>query len=236
VTVGHVPDELESFFQDTLTVAYERDDGRHTVVVEADNDSVGRFKILLFKAILSGTPVKVKHPARKGGRIIGNPFETGKIRIQSNEVEFCDIDTPFGVDLSAVTYFQKQQREVGNKERTIVAIRHASDGQTVTSEFFVASQRKLNLLGRYFRLEYSEIAKQAERVDASEQEMEALVAIYSGGTSGNLAGMLGIDAGSAAMLLTDLEKKGLVDEGGNGLSLTSAGKMLVSDRIEKVNT
>ncbi|WP_327052578.1 CheF family chemotaxis protein [Halomicrococcus gelatinilyticus] len=236
VTLGHVPDELESFFQDTLTVAYERDDGRHTVVIEADNDSVGRFKTLLFKAILSGTPVKVKHPARQGGRIMNNAYETGKIRIQPGEVEFRQISTPFAVDLSAVTYFQKQRREVNGTERTVVAIRHATEGQTVTSEFFVASQRKLNLLGRYFRLEYSEIAKEAERVDASEQEMEALVAIYSGGTSGNLAGMLGIDAGSAAMLLTDLEEKGLVNEGDGGLSLTSAGKMLVSDRIEKVNT
>ncbi|WP_440005554.1 CheF family chemotaxis protein [Halomicrococcus sp. SG-WS-1] len=236
VSVGHVPDELESFFNDTLTVAYERDHGRHTAVIEAGTEEVGQFKTLLFKAMLSGTPVRVKHPARVGGRVTDGEFEAGKIRIQPGRVEFCGVSEPFEVELSAVTYFQKQRREVGGDERTVVAIRHASEGQTVTSEFAVASKHKLNLLGRYFRLEYSEVAKEAERVDTSEREMEALVAIYSGASSGNLAGALGIDAGSAAMLLSDLEEKDLVDDDGERLSLSPAGKMLVSDRIEKVNT
>jgi ribosomal protein S19E (S16A) len=38
------------------------------------------------------------------------------------------------------------------------------------------------------------------------------------------------------MLLTDLREKGLVDEGEKGLSLTAQGQLLVSDRIESVNT
>ncbi len=236
ISVGHVPGDLEKFFQDTITIAYE-DDGRHVAVIEAESDDhVGRFKVLLFKAMLSGTPATMKHPARVGGRVTDESFHTGKLRIQPGKVEFLGIPGPFEVDLSGVTYFQKQTREVGGKRRTVVAIRHNHDGQTVTSEFAVASDRKLNLLGRYLRLEYGEISQQAERIDVSEQEMEALVAIYSGAGSGNLAGALGIDAGSAAMVLTEIEKKELVEEDSDGLALTPPAKMLVSDRIEKVNT
>lgn len=236
ISVGHVPSELEGFFQDTITVAFERDDGHHAAVIEAKNDNVGKFKVFLFKAILSGTPVTVKHPARVGGRVTSERFETGKLRIQPGKVEFLGIPDPFAVDLSGVSYFQKQNRDVGGQSRTVVAIRHTDDGQTVTSEFVVATERKLNLLGRYLRLEYAEISQRAERIDVTEQEMEALVAIYSGANSGNLAGALGINAGSAAMVLTEIEKKELVDPGNDGLSLTAPGKMLVSDRIERVNT
>ncbi|MCO8253390.1 CheF family chemotaxis protein [Haladaptatus sp. AB618] len=236
ISVGHVPSDLEGFFQDTVTVAYEADDGRHTAVIEAKNDNVGKFKVFLFKAILSGTPVTVKHPARVGGRVTDQGFETGKLRIQSGSVEFLGIPDPFAVDLSGVSYFQKQDRDVGGTTRTVVAIRHADNGQTVTSEFVVAADRKLNLLGRYLRLEYAEISQQAERIDVTEQEMEALVAIYSGANSGNFAGALGIDAGSASMVLTEIEKKGLVNPANDGLSLTPPAKMIVSDRIEKVNT
>lgn len=237
VSVGHVPMGLEAFFQDTITVAFEADDGRHVAVIEAEGDDhVGKFKVLLFKAMLSGTPVMVKHPARVGGRVTDEPFQSGTLRIQPSRVEFLGIPEPFAVDLSGVTYFQKQDRDVGGETRTIVAVRHAEGGQTVTSEFAVAADRKLNLLGRYLRLEYAEISQRAERIDVSEQEMEALVAIYSGASSGNLAGMLGIDAGSAAMVLTELEKKELVDDDAGELALTAPAKMLVSDRIEKVNT
>ncbi|WP_049970239.1 CheF family chemotaxis protein [Haladaptatus cibarius] len=237
VSVGHVPGDLEEFFQDTITVAYEGDDRRNTVVIEAQSDDhVARFKVLLFKAMLSGTPVMVKHPARVGGRVTGNEFQSGKLRIQPGKVEFLGVSRPFVVDLSGVTYFQKQDRDVGGTKRTVVAIRHTTDGQTMTSEFAVADDRKLNLLGRYLRLEYGEISQQAERINVTEQEMEALVAIYSGASSGNLAGTLGIDAGSAAMVLTEIEKKELVEEGSGGLSLTPPAKMIVSDRIEKVNT
>ncbi|GKZ12503.1 CheF family chemotaxis protein [Haladaptatus sp. T7] len=236
ISVGHVPSELEGFFQDTITVAFERDGAGHSAVIEAKNDNVGKFKVFLFKAILSGTPVTVKHPARVGGRVTGETFETGKLRIQPGKVEFLSIPEPFAVDLSGVSYFQKQDRDVGGQTRTVVAIRHNDNGQTVTSEFAVGAERKLNLLGRYLRLEYAEISQRAERIDVTEQEMEALVAIYSGANSGNLAGALGIDAGSAAMVLTEIEKKELVDPSDDGLSLTAPGKMLVSDRIEKVNT
>lgn len=236
ISVEHVPTELEEFFQDTVTVAFERDDGRYAAVIEAKNDNVGKFKVFLFKAILSGTPVTVKHPARIGGRVTGERFETGTLRIQPGAVEFLGIPEPFTVHLSGVSYFQKQDRDVGGTTRTVVAIRHTDDGRTVTSEFAVATDRKLNLLGRYLRLEYAEISQRAERIDVSEQEMEALVAIYSGANSGNLAGALGIDAGSAAMVLTEIEKKELVDPTDDVLSLTAPAKMLVSDRIEKVNT
>lgn len=236
VNVGHVPQGMEAFFQDTVTIGFERDDERRVAVIESGTDEVAKFKTLLFKAQLNGVATTVKHPARVGGRVTDSRFRTGKLRIHPGKVEFYDLPDPFAVELANVTYFQKQDRTVNDGASTVVSIRHAHDGDTVTSEFAVPTERKLNLLGRYLRLEYTEIAEAAEEVDVSEEEMEALVAVYSGATSADLGGMLGSDAGSATMLLNGLREKGLVDEGTGGLSLTAQGQLLVSDRIEQVNT
>ncbi|USZ68121.1 hypothetical protein NGM10_15495 [Halorussus salilacus] len=231
INVGQVPAELESFFQDTITIAYEDGNARRSAVIEAGSEEVSRFKTVLFKAQLSGSEARVKHPARVGGRVTDETFRPAKLRIEPGEVRFVGTET-VTVDLASVTYFQRETREVGS----VVAVRHTDEGQSVTSEFALATDRKLNLLGRYLRLEYSELAQQVENVDASEAEMEALVAIYSGGQSGDLAGMLGVDSSRVTMLLNDLREKGLIDEGARGLALTAQGKLLVSDRIETVNT
>lgn len=230
INVGQVPDDLEAFFQDTIMIVFRKNDARRVAVVEADSEEVSRFKTVLFKAQLSGTQVRVRHPSRIGGRVTDASFRPAKLKIEPGQVRFVG-DDPVTVELANVTYFQKEEQEVGS----VLVVRHAEEGQHVTSEFAIDSDRKLNLLGRYLRLEYSEIAQQVEGVNVSEDEMEALVAIYSGGTSGNLAGMLGVDSSQVTMLLNDLAEKGLVDEGGKGISLTAQGLLLVSDRIETVN-
>ncbi|MFC4448372.1 CheF family chemotaxis protein [Halorussus aquaticus] len=231
INVGHVPGELESFFQDTITIAYREDDRRRVAVVEAGSEEVSRFKTVLFKAELNGADARIKHPTRIGGRVTDASFRPAKLKIQSGAVQFAG-DESVTVELANVTYFKKESRETG----PVLLVRHADEGQSVTSEFAIESDRKLNLLGRYLRLEYSEIAQEVEDVTTSEAEMEALVAIYSGARSGDLAGTLGVDSSRVTMLLNDLREKGLVDEGKKGLSLTAQGQLLVSDRIETVNT
>lgn len=231
INVGHVPAELESFFQDTITIAYEDGDARRTVVVEAGSEEVSRFKTVLFKAQLTGSDARVRHPARVGGRVTDEQFRPAKLRIRPGAVRFVGSES-VTIELTSITYFQKERRKVGS----VVAVRHADEGQAVTSEFALGTERKLNLLGRYLRLEYSELAQEVEDVDLSEAEMEALVAVYSGARSGDLAGTLGVDSSRATLLLNDLREEGLIDEGQKGLSLTAQGQLLVSDRIESVNT
>ncbi|PSP54423.1 hypothetical protein BRC82_09490 [Halobacteriales archaeon QS_1_67_19] len=231
VNVGHVPGDLESFFQDTVTIAYGDGDARRSAVIEAGSEEVDRFKTVLFKAQLNGTKTRVKHPARVGGRVTDASFAPAKLKIEPGAVRFAGAD-PLTIDLANVTYFQKERRDIG----PVVVVRHTAEGQSITSEFAVASERKLNLLGRYLRLEYTALAQEVEDVETSDAEMEALVAIYSGARSGDLAGTLGIDSSRVTMLLNDLHDKELVDEGANGLSLTAKGRLLVSDRIETVNT
>ncbi|WP_115863521.1 CheF family chemotaxis protein [Halorussus litoreus] len=231
VNVGYVPGDLESFFQDTVTIAHRTEGESRVAVIEAGSEEVSRFKTVLFKATLNGTRTHIKHPARVGGRVTDASFRRAKLAIEPGTVKFA-AEEPLTVELANVTYFRKESRDGG----PVIVLRHAEEGQPVTSEFALESERKLNLLGRYLRLEYSELAEKVEELTISEEEMEALVAVYSGARTGDLAGTLGLDSSRVTMLLNDLREKGLVDEGEKGLSLTAQGRLLVSDRIESVNT
>ena len=234
VAVGMPPRHLAEFFSDTVTISYERAGSKHAAIIEAGTENVRRFTALLFKAKLNGTKVRVKHPARVGGRITNERFRPAVLAIKRGAVGFRETENPFTVDLSTVAHFERETREVGGSPRTILSIRHLSNGRTVTSEFTVASERALALFGRYLRLEYVDLVERAAEIEVTEEEMEALVAIYSGGGA-SLAGVLGVEANYVDLLLDSLREKELIVEGTDAVSLSTQGRMLVSERIEDVN-
>lgn len=235
VSIGYVPPKLSEFFNDTVTLAYERDGERSVAFIEAGSEEVKRFKTLLFKALLNGTTVSVKHPARVGGRVTNQPFQPANLAVRPGELAFVDGPEPFAIELPTVTHFEKIEREVAGETRPVISVRHASDGQAATSEIALQSSRKTNVLGRYVRLEYSEIRAELAAIDVSDEEVETLVAIYSHGDASNVAQVLGKDSSSVTMLLNDLERKGLLTAGDDGLSLSTRGQLVVSRRIEDVN-
>lgn len=235
VSVGYVPPNLEEFFQDTVTLAYRQGDGRSVVVVEAGSEEVARFKTLLFKALLNGTTVRVNHPARIGGRVTGGNYRTATLAVKPEMIAFVGTDEPFEIELATVTHFERIERAVGGDTRPVISVRHASEGRAVTTEIDIESNRKMNVLGRYVRLEYAEIRSEVSKVDVSEQEIETLVAIYTHGDATSAAKMLGADSSAVTMLLSDLRKKELLVEDEDGLGLTARGRLIVSKRIEDVN-
>lgn len=235
ISVGYVPPKLEKFFRDTVTIAYENDDGRTVVFLEAGSDEVKRFKTLLFKALLNKTSVFVKHPARIGGRVTDRSFGPASMVVDPGRVSFGETADPFTIELPTVTHFEKIERELGGTKRPIISVRHVDGGQSVTSEIAMDSSRKMSVFGRYVRLEYSEAKSELSRIDVSDEEMETLVALYSHGDTMSVAKVLGKDTSRVTMLLNDLQRKGLLEEDASGMSVTTQGQMLVSKRIEDVN-
>ena len=236
VSVGYVPPNLEEFFQDTVTLAYRRAEKRSVVVIEAGSEEVTRFKMLLFKALLNGTKVQVNHPARIGGRVTDGGYRTATLAVKPGTMAFVEVDDSFTIELATVTHFEKIERAVGGNSRAVISVRHASEGRAATSEINIKSDRKMNVLGRYVRLEYSEINSELSKIQVSDQEIETLVAIYTHGDVTSAAKMLGMDSSSVTMLLEDLREKELLLEDETGLGLTARGRLLVSKRIEDVNS
>ncbi|MXR21025.1 CheF family chemotaxis protein [Halobacterium bonnevillei] len=228
------PGDLAEFFDDTVTVGYERNGDRHVAVIEGGGDTVERFVVLVFKGLLNGANVYVKHPARRGGRITDESFESGGLAVSDGTVAITG-DVGARIDISTVTHFERVERELGGTSRQLLSVRHMGDSGPITTELALDSGRRMNLLGRFIRLRYTHLKQDLEAVDLTDEEIEALVAIYSSGPHANLATVLGVDASQLTFHLNNLIDKGLVEDDEDGTKLTAMGQAAVSEHIEDVN-
>ncbi|WP_436906797.1 CheF family chemotaxis protein [Halosimplex marinum] len=235
VAVGHVPDDLGDFFDSTVTVAFEKGGNRMVAAVEADDDKIEKFTTVLFKAILNGTDVTVKHPARVGGRVTDAEFAPAKLYLKPGTVRFRRADDTVDVDLSTVSDFERTSREINGSERSVLAVRHLASGQSSLSLAALESPRKMSILGRYLRLEYSDLMADLEDVSLSEEQIELLVAVYSTGPGVSLTSVLDMESSQLTMVLNDLRADELVVDGEDGPKLTPKGRVVVSNHLEDVN-
>ena len=237
VAVGQVPDELGDFFNSTVTVAFERNDNRFVAAIEAEDDTIEKFNSVLFKVLLNGTESTVKHPARIGGRVTGAEFTPAKLFLQPREIEFRRSENSFRIKLSTVTGFERLTRDIAGSNRPVLAVKHNQGGQSILSLAALPSSRKMNVLGRYLRREYREVMEEIRDIELSDAETEILVAIYSAGDMDGLplASILDREASEVEMLRGQMESKGLVVDGEDGLQLTPAGRVVVNNHMEDIN-
>lgn len=235
VSVGVVPKELQEFFSDTVTVAYREGDGRRVAVVEGGEENVGRFTTVLFKALLHRTTATVRHPAKVGGRVTDAPARSARLRLSEGCIGFVGPEDAFEVDLATVTHVERGERELDGRVRPVLSFRHMPEGRAVTSLVAVGSPRKLNVLGRYIRLEYGAVMESVRDVECTAEEMEALVALYSAGGGVRLGQLINADAAQITMILNSLREQGLVVDGEDATRLTPKGQVVVSERLERVN-
>ena len=235
ISVGQVPDDLGDFFSSTVTVAFEKNGDRMVAAVEADDDKIEKFTTVLFKTVLNGTDVTVKHPASVGGRVTDAPFAPAKLYLKPGSVRFKRSDDTVDIDLSTVSEFNRVAREIDGTERPVLAVRHLDDGQVSLSLAAMDSPREMSILGRYLRMEYSELISDLKDVTLSEEQVELLVAIYSTGPSVSLANVLDMETSQLTMVLNDLRSDELVVDAGDGPKLTPKGRVVVSKHLEDVN-
>lgn len=235
VSVGFVPTELEEFFDDTVTLAYEHDGRKRTAVVEGKNGTVDRFTTVLFKVLLNGTTVRVTHPARVGGRVTDASTTRARLSLKPRGVKFVGERQSFTIDLAAVTNIQRTTRPIKGTSQTVLEISHLDDGQALVSTVAVPSARKTNIFGRYARLEYGGIREEVSELDHNEEEVEALVALYSTGGSANLGTLLDAEPAQITMVLNSLHDDGLVVDSDGATKLTPKGRVAVTAHLERVN-
>ncbi len=238
IAVGHVPPGLGDFFDSTVTIAFERDGSRHVAAIEAEDDKISKFSTVLFKAILNGTETTVKERARVGGRVTDEAFETAKLFLTPRAVEFRKPDGSFTVDLKTVTDFERTTREVSGSDRPMLTFRHMMDGTAVTTEAALPSPRKTSILGRFIRLEYSDLMEEIQDVELTDDKKEILVAMYSTGDMEGmpLANVVSAEASQVTMIVQELAEDGLLQDASDGPTLTPMGEIVASRHLEDVNS
>jgi helix-turn-helix protein len=236
IAVGHVPPEMRAFFSDSVTIAYRTDEGRRMAVVEAESETVEKFTTVLFKTHLNGRTVTVEHPAERGGRVVDSTARKAKLGVDDGVLDFDGPEVNFTIDLATVTDFEKETRSLGGETRPTLSVRHVPRTTALRSVVALPSDRVLNLLGRYFRLEYSDIVESLRDVSLSDEEVQVLVAIYSAGDGADPLQVVAADVSRTTMVLNRLREKGLVVDGDDGTALTPKGRVVVNSRLEEVNT
>jgi len=237
IAIGQVPPDLGDFFDSTVTIAFEKNGKRLVAAVEAGDEKIEKFGTVLFKAIINGTETTVKERARVGGRVTDESFKRAKLFLKPGSVEFRGEGGSFVIDLQTVSSFERETREIGGTSRPVLVVRHMQDGTAITTMAALASNRRMSLLGRYLRREYSELMEQLRTVDLTKGKKEVLVAMYSTGDMEGmpLASILGKDSSEVSMLLQDLEDDGLIQDNTDGPALTPTGQVVASRHLEDVN-
>ena len=233
--VGSPPQAFKQFFNDTVTIAYKKDGKRRAAIIEANGDNVEKFKTVFFKVIIGGQTVIVKHPAKRGGRITDASDRKMKLGLKRGQLDLKGNDETVTIDLGGVIDFGREQRDIGGKSRPTLSVDHSDAGTTLTTLITLPNGRKLNLLGRYVRLEYSDIMEDLEEIDVGEEEVETLVSLYSAGGSAELGMLVTGDINETKAIVDKLRDKELVEDGDDGLTLTPKGQVIVNQKIESVN-
>lgn len=235
IIVSRIPSDMAEFFDQSILIGYTTDQARRTIILEGEHEKINTFAMLLYQATLAGEQVAVKHPARKGGRMLDTEQTAAQVQLSEDAVRFDRTHgDPFEIALSVITDISQLERTVDGATVPVLSIRHMAGKQAVTTELSHKSLRKLNILARFLRLRYFQLQEQADSVEVRDEEAEALVALYSGGTPDMLDQMLTLPDQAASELLATLAEKGLIADQETG-ELTSSGQLIVSDRIDDIN-
>lgn len=235
VLVSRVPRDLGDFVDQTVLVAYTEAERRRTVVVTGPHETIDRFARYLYKATLRGSGATVKHPARRGGRIVDAPRRTARVAPESDSLALRCEEGACHVELASVESVTKCTRSVDGRSRPVLSVCHGDATRTLATEIAHESVQTLNVLARFLRLELFRLESDLADVAIDETEAEALAVIYAGGDPGALERVLDTDADAVEALLAGLEQKGLVVDAGDP-TLTNRGRVSVAQRIDRVDT
>ena len=241
IAVGQVPPEVEEFFDYTVMVGYVENDHRKTTVIGGDRETIEKFTLLLFRAVLNGSVALITHPAKIGGRVMDTPERRSGLHLDYESVWFKggDIantgDGPVSIDLASVVFFEVIERSDADGSHLVLSVQHVDDGQTVTSEITMASRRKMNILGRYLRLIYHWIKSDVRDIDVEEHELEVLVGLYSTSEGIDLASLLDVDEAELDVRLESLHNDGLITDAERPVDLTPQGRFIVNEEFEDIN-
>ncbi len=230
IAIGYIPPDVTQLFNQTVTIGYEHTGTRATAIVQGDTTTIEQFVTVLFKAQLNRTAVHVRHPARKGGRVTSAPTHRGVIKLSDHAVAVKQIPDPFIIELSTVIDFNRCQRDWGDDHLQTIEVQYIPAEQSVTTELALRSPRKLQLLGRFLRREYSNLLAEVRELDITKTEAETLIAIYSLDTSADLTEIHDGDSARLASTLDALETKGLLSQTEHP-TLTAKGRLAVTDRV-----
>jgi hypothetical protein len=231
--LGSSPRVATEFFAGTvLTVGFDRDDGREVLFVDGTRDTLERHAGLLYRWLLDGIEVAVRHPAEVGGRVTGETFDIGTLRVTPGKVGCTGISYPFGIDLDTIVHLSRSEGELLGECRTMIDLQYVRDGKAISLNLSTNSPRTSHLLGRHLRQEYDDIRRTVRELDVPKRAVRTLYRLYSLRGAATPASLFDGPSEASVEVLRGLGKAGLVRFADDQVELTSRGWILVTAHVE----
>jgi len=233
VRIGSSPQVATEFFTGTvLTIGFDQRGDREVLFVDGTRRTLKKYAGLLYRWLLDGTEVAVRHPAEVGGRVTGETFDIGTLRVTPGKVGCTGISYPFGIGLDTIVHLSRSEGELLGDQRPMIATQYVRDGMVVTVELSVSDPRKQHLLGRHLRQEYDDIRQRVRQLDIPTTAVRTLYTLYSLRGAATPSSLFGGPSGTSVDVLRGLRKAGLVRITDEKVGLTSSGWILVTEHVD----
>ena len=188
------------------------------------------FKWALYRALLDGEIVLVKHPAVEGGVVQETEWEKARVSIETDSVGLAVASGSFvEMDLADVGGAAADERTVTGQERPVVEVEHA-ESETSVETHMAGNERRSALLESLFE----EGARRNEvEVDLDGPEQQVLMALYSGVSPFEIPEFVGLDIEEVEEIYERLIDLEVLDEvrKRREVTLTTRGRNLASESI-----
>ncbi len=237
INTGTTPAMFGSLPGVPVTIAYNDGDDRVVAALGAKAEMIEKFTPVIFKTMLNDTLLRIKHPARRGGRVTDATFESALLSVSNQAVTFDTDSRKIGIEIDAVVGFSREERSADGTQLPTLVVRHLEDGKAVTTLAATESMRTLSLLGRYLRQQYDKRLARLQDLSLTEPEIEALVTLYSTADTGvSFGDVLGLPPKKVRTLLSSLQQDSLVRNTSSGPALTTTGQIVVNQYLERINS
>lgn len=193
-----------------------------TTVVRAKERTMDKFLALLFKALLNDEAAYVKHPVKVGGQVVDSDWDSSRVAVARNRVV---LPGATAVALDTVEESEVTERNVKGRSLPVLAVDHSPEEDAVTTWIHSPDDRVLNLLDNYIEVEYRKLLEEIMSTYIGDDDVRAVVALYSGVTPEQLPETLGTTEDESRDLLERLRRKGLLTGEDD---LTSKGNIVAS--------
>ena len=153
--------------------------GRDVWLVSAKGSE--QFEDELYSTLLDQIVVLVKHPAVKGGVVQETGWEKARFKLDEEAEDTINLAISSGtfveLDIDDVGTVEAKQKTVRGDERPLLEVEHTIDGTSVETHIS-GSPRHVSLIEGLVR--QGEQRNAADDVDLSDDEVQVLMALYSG--------------------------------------------------------
>jgi hypothetical protein len=184
----------------------------------------------LYHAFLDDRVALVKHPAVAGGVVQDATWQRARLKVGDDALNVAVEDGTFvEVDRDDIGSVDVEAREVTGEERPVVAVEHTDDGTSVQTHLSGSPQRSA-VLEAFLR--QGEQRSQSN-IDLSEDEIEVLVALYSGVSPFEIPDFLGMPVDEVEAVYERLVEADVVEEVRvrREVSLRARGRNIASEAM-----